>query len=142
MSPTPRIRFLITSSDGLTEITELAWSSAVDDAITLRCLNQELAVDATSVYINVTRGDLRRTDNTWETTQQSNSMGRELIDEMWLEGKFGAGAWTPLDEYANYLDLGAIDAADYAEFQLRLNVPASITSIGDVHFALVIRARG
>jgi hypothetical protein len=71
-------------------------------------------------------------------TGARNSQGQEAITEQWLQAKEGAGAWTPVGgdpaTASNVLSVTPPAAAAYTTISLRMVVPASISTGGNVLF--------
>lgn len=136
--------FIATNSAGTREVTGLRFDGllpgATSSTTTIRILNAG-ATDATSVTLHACRGDQYFEAAIGEDSDTSARMGKELIDETWLQARVGAGAWTPLDELANGLSLGAIAAAAYVAVDLRLVVPSAAATFGNVYFNLLLRSQ-
>ena len=142
---TTQCRFLVTESTGATELTHIGWQAPVAGtataALDIRVYNTSATVNCTDVLLFVVRGDIRDDDPTGEDVESTAAMGRELIDEKWLEAKFGGGAWTPLEDSDGAgFSLGPINAAQYVAVSLRLNIAATAASIGEISFGLRIAA--
>ena len=141
---TINLTMVVKDSAGTNELPNLNFSQlqpgTTTDTLTLTYKNN--SGSATTVnLVGATRSDMGNAAPASESTGESNSVGQELLDEKWLEVKFGAGAWTPVDEWAATVDLGAIADGASATFLVRVNVPADAATVGFLAFQIVIYSR-
>ena len=126
-----------------TAIISLTWASKSNAVVQLE-LHNDSADDSISVNkIGAVRGDLLEADTvTGESDAVKNGAGVELCTENWLEVRKNSGdSWHPVDGYANAYDIGAIGSFSSKTFEVRLNVPSSISSVGSVSFAIRVLSR-
>jgi hypothetical protein len=126
------------------EITQLLFDSGSDgtatSAVEIYAYNAG-TVDAATLRLNAIRCDFVRATPAGEESADTNANGGEVVSEAWIEAKLLAGdAWTPIDEYANHLDLGALAAAGVVKVYVRLNVASGASTVGETDFALAFRA--
>ena len=111
------------------------------DALTMRLYNDDTVATSENLLC-LARADFIGVARPLEQDFESVAMGQECVNESWLEARAGtSGAWVPLTYWPSALDLGAIAAGAYATFQVRLNVPAGVASIGLVNFSLAVYSR-
>ena len=133
----------ITLAGETAALTALSWASTSTAILNLELHNLS-AVSTTENKIGVVRGDLMEATVTVpsEADAVSNSAGKELCIEQWLEVRLNAGdSWHAVDGYSNCYDIGAISAGSSKTFDVRLNIPSSVSSIGTVGFAIRVLSR-
>lgn len=126
-----------------TAIISLTWASKSSEVVQLE-LHNDSADDSISVNkIGAVRGDLLEADaDTGESDAVKDGAGVELCSENWLEVRINSGdSWHAVDGYANAYDIGFIGFASSKTFEVRLNIPSNISSVGSVSFALRVLSR-
>lgn len=137
---------LILNFDGTVDLAQIDWGAvAVGEAsepITLRVFNSEITDTANNCRLNAGRADMTVSGPAGEDADVALENGSELAAESWVEARIsGDTSWTPIDEFAAYLDLGNIAAQGHVLVEVRLNIPADAESFGDVGFTLIPRCQ-
>lgn len=103
--------------------------------ITLRCYSTS---GSTDIRLCIVRADLREEAPASEDTDISVINGQAMIDAGEIEGRLtGTETWYNVCKWANALQLGAITAGNYVEFDLKTTVDAGIISFGIAVRALI-----
>lgn len=143
---TQKFLVTITDSTGTKEVTSLTFGDPVagvpTSPVRLRVLNAELSAGITTCRFFAARADMLIATPPGEELAYTLRNGGELVDEAWLEARiYGDATWTPLNEYTQYLSLGALPAQTWADIEVRLNIPANALTFCDVDFVLIVRSR-
>lgn len=139
-----KVDLVILSSDGTVEYAQIDWggvsAGAASDPITVRIFNSDLVNSATNCRLNAGRADMLITGPTGEDEYAAWENGDELATESWVEARInGDTSWTPIDEFAAYLDLGTILPQGHVLVDLRINIPAGAETFGEAGFNLIAR---
>jgi hypothetical protein len=139
------LNVFITESTGATELQSINFqgvsAGTATDALGIRIYNGETVAIPINLLTAV-RSDMLYELRTSEDTATANAQGLELVAESWLEARLLPGdPWTPIDEWAAYLDLGAIAAGGYVAAQIRLNIPAGASTFGPLAFCIAVWSR-